>query len=112
MFLLQLSHFKKRLLHGPTQAEQERISRTLAGMHWSVSVSYENSKAVGVRWHDCGFERPSLCVLPDEPTTKFAYARPEDHHDPMLADARFLRACGVRPEGLLLLTQRDTTKHT
>jgi hypothetical protein len=97
MFFLQLSQFKHWLLHGPTDAEQERINRTLAGMHWSAHISYEGGKVVGVRWSDCGFGQPSLCLLPDELTTRFAYARPEDHRDPLPADERFLRACGVRP---------------
>jgi hypothetical protein len=96
VFLLQLSIFTKCLLRGATEAEQERISRTLAGMHWSVHVSYEDGKAIGVRWHDCGFVQPSLCIVP-EPTTRFSYARPEDHHDPVPGDDRFLRGCGVRP---------------
>ncbi len=85
MFLLQLSHFKRWLLRGPTDAEQERISRTLAGMHWSAHISYADSKPVAVRWHDCGFEQASLCIVP-EPTASFGYT-----------DDRFLRACGVRP---------------
>jgi hypothetical protein len=97
MFFLQLSQFNRWLMRDPTNVERTLIVRTLAGMHWSVSVSYENGMAVGVRWHDCGFGRPSLCLLPDEPTISFAPARPEDHHEPMLADERFLRACGVRP---------------
>ena len=96
MFFLQLSQFKLWLLRGPTDAEQERISRTLAGMHWSAHISYADGKPVAVRWHDCGFEQASLCMVP-EPTTSFAYARPEDHRDPLPADERFLRACGVRP---------------
>ena len=96
MFFLQLSQFKRWLMRGPTDAEQERISRALAGMHWSVRVSHENGRPVAVRWHDCGFDRVSLCLLPDEPTTRFAYARPEDSRDPVPADERFLRACGVR----------------
>jgi hypothetical protein len=65
--------------------------------NWSVNVSYENGKPVEVRWHDCGFDRPSLCLLPDEPTTNFKYTRREGHRDPVPADERFLRACGVRP---------------
>jgi hypothetical protein len=32
-----------------------------------------------------------------EPTTRFAYTRPEDRRDPVPGDERFLRACGVRP---------------
>jgi hypothetical protein len=35
--------------------------------------------------------------LPDEPTTNFEYARPEDGGDPVPADERFLRAVGVLP---------------
>lgn len=66
-------------------------------MHWSVHVSYEGGKVVEMRRRDCGFGRPSLCLLPDEPTTRFTYARPEDHRDPVPGDERFLRACGVRP---------------
>jgi len=97
VFLLQLSQFKHWLMRGPTDAEWARIWWALAGMHWSVCVSYENGNAVGVRWHDCGFDHPSLCLLPDEPTTNFAYTRPEDCRDPVPADERFLRACGVRP---------------
>ena len=97
MFFLQLSRFKRWLMRGPTDAERTRIWRALVGMHWSVWVSYEHGIPVAVRWHDCGFERPSLCLLPDEPTPRFTYTRPEDHHDPMVADVRFLRACGVRP---------------
>jgi hypothetical protein len=62
-----------------------------------LSVSYENGKAVGVQWHDCGSDRSALCLLPDEPITKFIYARPEDHRDPMVGDERFLHACGIRP---------------
>ena len=97
MFLLQLSHFKNWILRGATDAEQERINRTLAGMHWSAHISYEGGKAVGVRWSDSGVDRRSLCMVP-EPTTRFAYARPEDHRDPQPGDVRFLRACGVRPD--------------
>ena len=33
MFLFQLSHFKKWLLHDPTNVERTLICRTLAGMH-------------------------------------------------------------------------------
>jgi hypothetical protein len=97
MFFLQLSQFKHWLMRGPTDAEQARIHRILSSMHWAAHVSYEGGKAVEVRWSDCGFDRPSLCLLPDEPTTKFAYTRPEDHRDSVPADERFLRACGVRP---------------
>jgi hypothetical protein len=96
LFLLQLSHFKNWILRGPTDAEQERINRTLAGMHWSAHISYEGGKAVALRWSDCGFDRSSLCLMP-EMTTSFAYERPEDHRDPLTGDERFLRACGVRP---------------
>jgi hypothetical protein len=95
VFLLQLSRFEHWLLRGPTDAEQERISRTLAGMHWSAHISYEGGKAVGMRWSDCGVDRRSLCIV-SEPTTRFNYARPEDGRDPVPADERFLRACGVR----------------
>jgi hypothetical protein len=84
-------------MRGPTDAERVRICRALAGMHWSVCVSYEYGIPVEVRWHDCGFGRPSLCLLPDEPTTRLTYARPEDRRDPAPADDRFLHACGVRP---------------
>jgi hypothetical protein len=94
MFFLHLSIFKKWLLRGSTYVEQECISRRLAGMHWSVSVSYENGKPVAVRWHDCGFKQSSLSIVP-EPTTRSAYTRPEDHRDPQPGDERFLRACGV-----------------
>jgi hypothetical protein len=94
MFFLQLSQFKQWLMRGPTDAEQTRICRTLAGMHWSVRVSHENGRPVAVRWLDCGFEQASMCLLP---TTNFAYTRPEDHRDPVPADERFLRSCGVRP---------------
>ena len=97
MFLLQLSQFTRWLLREPTNVERTLICRTLASMHWSVSVSYENGKAVAVRWHDCGFEQASLRLLPDEPTTNFAYTRPEDGRNAMPSDERFLRACGVRP---------------
>jgi hypothetical protein len=96
MFFLQLSQFKRWLLRGPTDAEQKHINRTLAGMHWSAHISYADGKAVGVRWSDCGVDRRSLRMVP-EPTTRFAYARPEDHRDPQPGDERFLRACGVRP---------------
>jgi hypothetical protein len=58
VFFLQLSQFKRLLMRRPTVIEQTLICRTLAGMHWSVSVSYENGKAVEVKWHDCGFDRP------------------------------------------------------
>jgi hypothetical protein len=88
---------KRWLMREPTNVEQTLICRTLASLHWSVSVSYENGKAVGVQWHDCGVDRPSLCVAPESPTTNFAFTRPEDHRDPVRADIRFLRACGVRP---------------
>jgi hypothetical protein len=100
MFFLQLSQFNRWLMRDPTNVERTLIVRTLAGMHWSVSVSYENGKTVGVQWHDCGFDRSSLCLLPDETITKFMYARPEDHRDPVPADDRFLRACGVRATDL------------
>jgi hypothetical protein len=63
MFFLQLSQFKRWLLRGPTDAEQKRINRTLAGMHWAAHVSYADGKPVAVRWHDCGFRQPSLCDL-------------------------------------------------
>ena len=63
-----------------------------------LSVSYENGNAIGVQWHDCGFDRSSLCLLPERPTTNFTYTRPEDNRDPMRADQRFLRA--VRPPNL------------
>jgi len=66
-------------------------------MHWAAHISYEGGKAVEVRWFDCGFARSSLCLLPESPTTNFAYTRPEDHRDPVPADIRFLQACGVRP---------------
>ena len=84
MFFLQLSQFNRWLMRDPTNVERTLIVRTLAGMHWSVSVSYEYGKTVGVRWHDCGFERASLCLLPDETTANFAYAR-SDHRDPVPA---------------------------
>jgi hypothetical protein len=96
VFFLQLSRFKHWLMRGPTDAERVRIWRALAGMNWSVWVSYEHGIPVAVRWLDCGFGRSSLCLLP-ESTTSFAYGRPEDHRDPLPADERFLRACGVRP---------------
>jgi len=73
-----------------------RAPAGLAGMHWSVCVSYEHSIPVAVRWFDCGFARSSLCLLPDEPTTNFTYVRPEEGSHPKRADERFLRACGVR----------------
>jgi hypothetical protein len=72
MFPLQLSQFKQWLMRGPTDAEWSRVYRTLAGMHWAAHVSYEGGRPIGVRWSDCGFERSSLCLLPDEPTTNFA----------------------------------------
>src|ERR1700680_1718247 len=81
-------------------ADRCRTVAHLAGssrMHWSVCVSYEHGIPVAVRWHDCGFDQPSLCLLPDEPTPRFAYARPADHCNPLPADERFLHACGVRP---------------
>jgi len=84
-------------VRGPTDAERAHIFRTIASMHWSVHVSYEGSKAVEMRRRHCGLDRPSLCLLPDKPTTRFAYMRPEDGRDPVPADVRFLRACGVRP---------------
>jgi hypothetical protein len=86
VFLLQLSHFKQWIVRGATDTEWERLTRLLAGMHWSVQVSYADGKPVAVRWydcHDCGFRQPSLCIVP-EPTPRFAYT-----------DAQFLRACGV-----------------
>jgi hypothetical protein len=97
MFFLQLSQFKHWLMRWPTDAEWARVCRALAGMNWSVCVSYEGGRPVAVCWHDCGFGRSSLCLLPDEPTPRFAYARPEDGGDPVPADHRFLSACGVRP---------------
>jgi hypothetical protein len=96
MFFLQLSQFKRWLVREPTNVERTLICRTLAGMHWSLHMSHKGDKPVEVRWLDCGFDRPSLCLLPEEPTTRFAYARPGDHRDPVPADERFLRACGVR----------------
>ena len=99
MFLFKLSQFKRWLMREPTNVERTLIFRTLAGMHWSVSVSYENGKAVGVRWHDCGVDRPSLCVVPMNPTN-FTDARPEGNRDPVPVDERFLRACGVRATDL------------
>ena len=62
-----------------------------------MSVSYQYGRPVELQWIDCGYERSSLCVLPERPTTTFTYTRPEDHRDPVPADERFLRACGVRP---------------
>ena len=79
MFFLQPSQFKHWLMRGPTTAELERVCRTLSGMHWSVSLSYGDGRPSQVRWHACGFDRRSLCPLP-EPTTNFAYTRPEDRH--------------------------------
>jgi len=79
-------------------------------MHWSVSVSYENGKAVGVRWHDCGVGRPSLCAVPMNPTN-FTDARPEGNRDPVTGNERFLRACGVPPTDLrdeLLVLRGDS----
>jgi hypothetical protein len=96
LFLLQLPTSRDGYCGVPTDAERLRINRTLAGMHWSAHISYEGGKAVGVRWTDCGVDHRSLCMVP-EPTTRFAYARPEDHRDPVPADERLLRACGVRP---------------
>jgi hypothetical protein len=49
MFFLQLSRFKHGLMRGPTDAERARICWALAGMHWSVWVSYEHSIPVAVR---------------------------------------------------------------
>jgi hypothetical protein len=66
-------------------------------MHWSVSVSYQYGRPLEVRWQDCGFERSSLCLLTERPTTNFTDARPEDCRDPVPEEERFLRACGVRP---------------
>jgi hypothetical protein len=96
VFFLQLSRFKHWLMRGPTEAEWARIFGALSDMHWSVSVSYQYSRPVEVRWHDCGFES-SLCLLPERPTSSFAYGSPESHRDPLSPDAVFLRACGVRP---------------
>ena len=72
-------------MRGPILDEWDRITRTLAGMHWSVVVSYENGRPTKVRWHDCGIEQASLCMVPEQ-TARFEYA-----------DDRFLPACGVRP---------------
>jgi hypothetical protein len=44
-----------------------------------------------------GLTGPRFACCHDEPTTKFAYTRPEDHRDPVSPDDRFLRACGVLP---------------
>jgi hypothetical protein len=97
MFFLQLSQFNHWLMRGPTDIERTLICRTLAGMHWAAHVSYKDGRPVEVQWSDCGFGRRSLCLLPDEPTANFTYTRPEDGRDPVPADIRFMRACGVRP---------------
>jgi hypothetical protein len=97
VFFLQLSRFKHWLMRGPTDAEWARIFGALSDMHWSVSVSYQYGRPVEVRWHDCGFERSSLSLLPERPTTNFKYGSPERHRDPVPADEGFLRACGIRP---------------
>jgi hypothetical protein len=83
--------------NGTCLRERSRICQALAGMYWSVCVSYEHGIPGAVRSHDCGFDRSSLCLLAYQQTTNFTYARPEDHSDPVPADERFLRACGVRP---------------
>jgi hypothetical protein len=69
VFFLQLSRFKHWLMRGPTDAERARICWALAGMDWSVCVLYERGIPIAVRWYDCGFSQPSLCLLPDEPTS-------------------------------------------
>ena len=112
MFFLQLSRFKHWLMRGPTDAEWARIFGALSDMHWSVSVSYQYGRPVEVRWHDCGFEVSSLCLLPERPTTKFTYGSPESHRDPVSPDAQFLRAFGVRPPDLpdsLTVLRGDST---
>jgi hypothetical protein len=110
MFFLQLSQFKHWLMRWPTDAEWAHVCRALAGMHWSVCVSFEHGIPVAVRWFDCGFGRPSLCLLPDEPTTNFTYTRPADDRDPVPADERFLRACGVRPPDMRDELRRSTAE--
>jgi hypothetical protein len=73
-------------------------------------LSYEHGIPVAVRWHDCGVDPPSLCVVPMNPTN-FTDAGPEDHRDPVPEDAIFLRACGVRPTDLrdeLLVLRGDS----
>ena len=45
--------------------------------------SYKDGRPTKVRWHDCGFEQASLCIVP-EPDASFAYT-----------DGRCLQACGV-----------------
>jgi len=81
----------------PTNVERTLIFRTLAGVHWSVSVSYEN----GARRSECGGTIADLivlhfacCLMNRVPTSRNT---PEDNRDPVPADERFLRACGVRP---------------
>jgi hypothetical protein len=85
MFLWQLTIFKSWLLRGATDSEHERITRALAGMHWSAQISHKDGNATEVRWHDCGFEPVSLCMLPQLEPSIFGYS-----------DDRFLRACGIR----------------
>ena len=85
MFLVQLSHFKRWLLRGPTDEELERrVWRTLSGMHWSARISYHGRIPVAVEWIDCGHEQASLCMLPLPEPSIFGYS-----------DDRFLRACGI-----------------
>jgi hypothetical protein len=73
------------------------FSGRLADMHWSMSVSCQYGRPVEVRWHNCGVDRASLCLLPERPTTSFTYGIPERHRDPVPEDVKFLRACGIRP---------------
>jgi hypothetical protein len=84
MSLVQLSHFKRWLLRGPTDEEWERVWRTLSGMHWSARISYHGRIPVAVEWIDRGHEQASLCMLPLPEPSIFGYS-----------DDRFLRACGI-----------------
>jgi hypothetical protein len=65
-----------------------------------MSKRRDQSPPVPTSRRDTADEQASLCLLPDQPTTTFTYVRPEDHRDPMPADERFLRACGVHPPDL------------
>jgi hypothetical protein len=82
VFLFQLTRFKHWLMHWPTDAEWAHVCRALAGMQWPAHLSYEEGKAVAVQFSDCGFAQPSLCLLPDEPTTRFIVRTPRGSQRP------------------------------
>jgi hypothetical protein len=73
LFLLQLSHLRRRLFEGPTDNDWLRLTKLLAGMRYSAHVTYADGKPSAIRFHDCGNGQVSLCIVP-EPAPSFAYS--------------------------------------